>query len=75
MKLSDSTLLQVLLGGGDIMTLWQVLDNLFTNPTSIEDFGLRIAESPFEVGHGTLVGCLLTKVGRVVDINLVVGTA
>lgn len=74
MKLASSTLFQMLLSSRNVMALRQVLNDLFSDPTAIEDLGFRIGEPPLQVRYDTSVSALFTEVGRVVDVNLVVGT-
>ncbi len=61
-KLADCPLFEVLLGCRDVVTLGQVLDYLFTNPTAWEQLRLGVGEAPFEVRHCPTVGALLAKV-------------
>lgn len=74
MKLSGRTLSQVLLSCGDVVTLRQILDNLLTDPATIEDFSLRVRKPPLEVRNSAGISALFPKVGGVVDINLVICT-
>lgn len=69
MEFSDSTLLQVLLSSRDVMTGREIGGDLFTDPTTREDVGLGVRESPFQVGDITLVPVLLTQVIRVLQVN------
>jgi hypothetical protein len=45
-ELTNCTLLQVLLGTGDVVALRQILDDLLTNPTAGEEACLRVGETP-----------------------------
>jgi hypothetical protein len=72
MKFSVCALLDMLLSSSDIMTLWQVLDDLLTNPTTIQQTRLGVREAPFEVWHDTIVGGLTTQIIWIRDINLLV---
>jgi hypothetical protein len=74
MKFTKSSLLQMLLGSGNIVAfpvstikliqpcwnlpLGQVLDDLVSGPASIENFGLGVREAPLQVGNGATVSGL-----------------
>jgi hypothetical protein len=75
MKFPDGALLQMLLGSCNVMALWQILYNLLTHPASVEDFGLRIRESPFQVRYGSGIGALFAQIGRVIEVDLMVCAA
>jgi len=65
----------MLLCGGNVMTLRQILDNLFSHPPAIEDLSFTVRKTPLEIGHGAGVCTLLTEVVRIGKVNLVVGTS
>lgn len=69
MQLSKGTLLQVLLGARDIMTLREIRSDLFPYPATIEYVRLGIRESPFQVRDVTVVPILLAQVIRVLQVN------
>jgi hypothetical protein len=46
-KLTDSALLQVLLGTRDVAALRQILDDLLANPTAGEEPCFGVGETPF----------------------------
>ena len=73
MELSSATLLQVLLGTGDVMTCWEIRGNLLSCPTSGEDVGLGVGESPFQIGDISIVSLLLTQVIWILQVNGLVG--
>ena len=75
MQFSQSTFLEMLLSSRNILTRWQISDNLFPSPTTIEDFGFRIAETPLEVDDRPSVGTLLSEIVWVLEVELVVGAA
>jgi hypothetical protein len=67
-QLTDGTLLQVLLGSSNVVTLRQVGRYLLTNPTAIVDAHLRIRKAPFEVRHVAAIGRLLAQVTGVLAV-------
>jgi hypothetical protein len=73
MEFSSATLLQVLLGTRDIMTLRKIRDNLFSDPATGEDVGLGVGEGPFQIGHISVVCVLLAQVIRVLQVKGLVG--
>lgn len=91
MKFTKSSLLQMLLGSGNIVAfpvstikliqpygvlpLGQVLDDLVSGPASIENFGLGVREAPLQVGNGATVSGLLAQVVGILKIQLVVCAA
>lgn len=64
-KLAYGTLLKVQLGGGDVMALGQIGNDLLADPTSIVDVGLALAEAPLQALDTASVGRLAAKVVRV----------
>jgi hypothetical protein len=62
MKLTKSSLLQMLLRRRDIVALRQVCDNLLSNPASVEQTRLRIGEAPLQIGNGAAVSWLLAQI-------------
>lgn len=73
-KLSGGTLLEMLLGGGNIMTLGKVLNDLLPNPSTVKEASLGVGEAPFQVGHNTVVSGLLPEVVGVLQVQLMVCT-
>lgn len=65
----------MLLRAGYIMTLRQVLDDLLSDPTALEDARLGVGEAPFQVGYDAAVGGLLAEVVWVLQIEFVVGSS
>ena len=74
MKLSYSSLVEMLLGGSYIRTRWEISNNLLTGPTAIEDSGFRVTKAPFQVWYNSAVGRLLSKIVGVGEVNLVIST-
>lgn len=62
MKLTDSTLLQVLLSPSNISALGNIRDNLLTRPASREDVGFGIRKTPLQVGNIASICALLSQV-------------
>lgn len=73
-QLSNGTLLQVLLRTSNIVTLWQVLDDLLSGPTAGEQSGLGLREAPLHIGHESIIGARGAELIRVLDIKNFVGT-
>jgi hypothetical protein len=73
-KFSDGSFFQVLLRTGNIVTLRQVLNNLLSDPTALENSRLGVGEAPFQVGDNAIVGRLLPEVVRILQVKLMVGT-
>lgn len=69
MQLSKGTLLQVLLGSRNIMAGRKIRSDLFSGPTTREDIGLGIRESPFQVLNVTIVSVLLAQVIWILQVN------
>jgi hypothetical protein len=63
----------MLLGTGNVMTLGQVLDDLFSRPTSREQFGLRLGKAPFDIGNESIIGTGGTELVRVLEVKYFVG--
>lgn len=74
-KLAYGTLLKVQLGGGDVMALRQIGNDLLADPTSIVDVGLALAEAPLQALDTASVGGLAAKVVRVLQVKGMVGAA
>lgn len=60
-KLTDSTLAQVLLSSSDVMAGGKVRNDLLSNPAAVEDARLGVRESPFQAGDATSIGALLAE--------------
>lgn len=71
-QLTGSPLLQVLLGTSNIMTLWQILNDLLAGPTAREQFGLRLRETPLDVGNEAIVRGRGTKLIWILQIHSLV---
>jgi hypothetical protein len=74
-ELTNSTLAQVLLSAGNVMTSGQILDDLLSNPAALQQARLGIREAPFQVRYDAVVCRLLSEVGRIGEINLLIGAA
>jgi hypothetical protein len=74
-EFTNGTLDQMLLGTRDVMARGKILDDLLTNPTTLQKTSLGIGEAPFEVGNNTVIRRLTTEVIRVLEIKLLVGAA
>lgn len=72
-EFSDCALLQVLLCAGYIVTLRQILNNLLSHPTTLEDSGLRVGEAPLQVWNNSIVCRLPAQVVGVLQVKLMVG--
>lgn len=70
MKLTDSTLLEMLLSTSDIMTLRQVLNDLLSGPAAIEELGLRLREAPLHIWDKSIVS---TRGSQLVGVLKVIG--
>lgn len=57
------------------MARGQVLNDLLTNPTSLQDPCLGVGKAPLEVRNNTIVSGLLTEVVWVLEIKLLVGSS
>lgn len=53
----------------------KVLNNLFPNPAAFQQTRLGIGEAPLEVGNNPIIGRLAAEVIRILEIELLVGTA
>lgn len=67
-EFSNSTLLEMLLSGRDVMTLREILDDLLPDPAAFEETSLGVRETPLQVGHNTVIRGLLSKVVGVLEI-------
>lgn len=64
-KLTNSTLAQMLLSSSNVMAGGEVRNDLLPDPTTVEDLCLGVRESPFQAGDAACVGALLAEtVGR-----------
>lgn len=72
-ELADRPLGQVLLGGRDVHGGGEVGDDLLPDPAAVQDPRARVGETPFQVGHHTVVGALPAQVVRVLQIECLVG--
>jgi hypothetical protein len=72
MELTDSALLEMQLGTGNVVALGQISDDLLADPASVEDLVLGLAEAPFHVWNAASVSGLAAEIVRVLDIDLVV---
>jgi hypothetical protein len=57
------------------MALWQVLEDLFADPTTVQETSLGVREAPLQVGDDTVICRLPSEVVRVLKTKLLVGTA
>ncbi len=67
-KLSQGALPQMLLRGSNVVTRRKVRNDLLANPTTVEDSSLGVGETPFQVGHDTIVGGLLGEIVRILQV-------
>ena len=74
MKLSYSSLVEMLLSSSNIRARREVSDNLLASPTAVKDPGLRVTEAPFQVWHDSAVGRLLSEIVGVGQVNLMIST-
>lgn len=74
-ELANAALGEVLLGSGDVFAGRQIGDDLLSDPTARKLASLRVGEAPLKVLYGACVGRFLAEVGRVVDVNALVGAA
>jgi hypothetical protein len=75
MEFSHSSLLQMLLGSCNVCTSGDISDDLLASPTTIEDPGLGIAETPFEVDDGAGICALSAEIVGVLKVKLVICSA
>lgn len=75
MKLTDSSLLQMLLGTCNVVTGRQVSHDLFTNPAALENSGLGVGKAPLQVGDDAIVCGLTAQVVWVGNIDRVVSSS
>jgi hypothetical protein len=59
----------VLLGASNIMTLWQILNDLLARPTARKQPSLRLRETPLDVGNEAIVGGRGTKLIWILQID------
>ena len=74
-KLAEAAFGKSLLCGGDVMTGWKVGDDLFSNPASLELSRLGVGKSPLQILHCTIVCGFLSKIGRILSVDAVVGAS
>ena len=74
-ELAQGPLGQVLLRGGDVVTLRQVLEDLLAQPAAGEDLGLGVGEPLLQVRHDAVVGLLRGEVGGVLFVDVFVCSA
>ncbi len=74
-EFSDSSLDEMLLSARDVMAGWQILDDLFTDPTTLQETSLGVGEAPFKIGNNAVVSRLLAKVVWVLEVKLLVCAA
>lgn len=72
-QLANSTFLQMLLGPGNIVALGQILDDLLARPATGEQSGLRLRETPLDIGHEAIVSGRGAKLIRDLEVDLLVG--
>jgi hypothetical protein len=53
----------------------KVLNNLFPDPAAFQKTRLGVGEAPLEVGNDTIISRLAAEVIRILEIELLVGTA
>lgn len=75
MQFTDGALLEMLLGSRDVVALGKILDDLLTEPSTLEEPRLGVREAPLEVRYNAIVRGLLSEVVRVGDVNLMVRAA
>jgi hypothetical protein len=75
MEFPDSTLRQVLLGSRDVMALREVGDDLLADPSPLENSGLGIGKTPFQIRDHSVVGGLLAQIVWVLEVDLLVRAA
>lgn len=74
-ELTNGALDQMLLGTRDVVARGKILDDLLTNPTTLQKTSLGIGEAPLEVGNNAVIRRLTTEVVGVLEIKLLVGAA
>jgi hypothetical protein len=62
MKLTRSAFLQMLLSSRNIMALGQILQDLFADPSAVENLGFGVGKPPFQIGYGSSIGALFSKI-------------
>lgn len=73
-QLSGRALLEMLLSGSNVVALRQILDDLLSDPTAVQQASLGVREAPLEIGNNTRVGRLATQVVRVLQVSSWVGS-
>ena len=74
-ELADGTLLQMLLGGRDVVAGGEIGDDLLPDPAAVEQPGLGVGEAPLQVGNDAVVGALRPEVVGVLQVDLLVRPA
>lgn len=74
-QLTDSPLLQMLLGTGDVMALRQILNDLFTGPAAVEQLCLTLREAPFHIGDEAVVSAWGAELIWVLQVDGLVGSS
>lgn len=73
-ELSGRALLEMLLSGSNVVALRQILDDLLSDPTAVQQASLGVGEAPLQIGNNTRVGGLATQVVRVLQVSSWVGS-
>jgi hypothetical protein len=55
-KFTNGAFDKMLLSTRDVMTRGKVLNDLLTNPATLQEASLGVGEAPFEVRNNTVVG-------------------
>lgn len=71
-QLTDSSLYQMLLGTGNVVTLWKIGRDLLPRPASRIEISLGIRETPFQIRNISIVCRLAAQVIRVLYIDSMV---
>lgn len=75
MKLTNGTLLEMLLSTSNIMTLGQILNHLLSGPTTREKLRLRLRETPLDIRNKAIVSARGPELIRVLEVIGLVGSA
>lgn len=73
-KLTNSTLFEMLLGTGNVMALRQILNHLLSGPTTREKLSLRLRETPLDIRNKTIVSARGPELIRVLEVIGLVGS-
>jgi hypothetical protein len=63
----------MLLCAGNVVALRKVLDNLLTDPATIQEASLGVREAPFEIGDIAIVARLPAQIVRVLEVQFMIG--